>query len=142
MNEFNNNNNYNSNYSANNNGYNPYNQGNMNEFTYNPNQKKSKGKKILTGVVAVLCVAAIGTTSIVGYNLVTGRNIVGTSNSNSAVVKEQSKDKTTDSVDRSNLPTIEQLSTPSDALSIPEIVKKVSPSVVGISCIQPQAQAS
>lgn len=135
MNEFNNNNNYNSNYSANNNGYNPYNQGNMNEFTYNPNQKKSKGKKILTGVVAVLCVAAIGTTSIVGYNLVTGKNFVGTSNSNSAVVKEQSKDKTADSIDRSNLPTIEQLSTPSDALSIPEIVKKVSPSVVGISCI-------
>lgn len=102
MNEFNKNNNYNSNYSTNNNGYNPYNQGNMNEFTYNPNHKKSKGKKILTGVVAVLCVAAIGTTSIVGYNLVTGKNFVGTSNSNSAVVKEQSKDKTADSIDRSD----------------------------------------
>ena len=108
----------------------------MNEFTYNPNKKKSKGKKVLSGIIAVLCVAAIGTTSIVGYNLVTGKNAVGSSNNGTVVSKDDSSSNSAKStVDRSNLPTIQQLSTPSDALTIPEIVKKVSPSVVGISCI-------
>ena len=120
------------------NGYNQYQAqaGSVNEFTYNPNKKKSKGKKVLSGIIAVLCVAAIGTTSIVGYNLVTGKNAVGSSNKGTVVSKDDSSSNSAKStVDRSNLPTIQQLSTPSDALTIPEIVKKVSPSVVGISCI-------
>ena len=144
MNEFNNNNNgfnsnnFDGNFSQNgmnnNNGFNTYNQGDKNEFTYTPNKKRSKGKKILTGVIAVLCVGAIGTTSIVGYNLVTGKS-VGTTSSSTVTSKDSSDTKTKSTVDRTNLPTIEQLSTPSDAMSIPDIVKKVSPSVVGISCI-------
>lgn len=113
--------------------------GNMNEFSYNPGKpKKTIGKKILTGVIAVLSVAAIGTTSIVGYTLITGENVVGTSNSNGSVNAKQSEDASSDvksTVDRSNLPTIIQAAAPADALSIPEIVEKVSPSVVGISCI-------
>jgi serine protease Do len=117
---------------------NGYNNSGMNEFSYNPNKpKKTIGKKILTGVIAVLSVAAVATTSIVGYTLVTGKNIVGTSDSEAATTKSSS-DSSTDAkstVDRSNLPTLEQLAAPSDALSIPEIVEKVSPSVVGISCI-------
>lgn len=120
------------------NGYNQYQAqaGSVNEFTYNPNKKKSKGKKVLSGIIAVLCVAAIGTTSIVGYNLVTGKNAVGSSNNSTVVSKDDSSSNSAKStVDRSNLPTIQQLSTPSDALTIPEIVKKVSPAVVGISCI-------
>lgn len=85
-------------------------------------------------MIAVLCVGAIGTTSIVGYNLVTGKS-VGTTSSSTVTSKDSSDTKTKSTVDRTNLPTIEQLSTPSDAMSIPDIVKKVSPSVVGISCI-------
>ena len=78
----NNNNNFENSYTQQN-GYNQYQDqaGSVNEFTYNPNKKKSKGKKVLSGIIAVLCVAAIGTTSIVGYNLVTGKNAVGSSNS-------------------------------------------------------------
>ena len=133
----NNNNNFENSYTQQN-GYNQYQAqaGSVNEFTYNPNKKKSKGKKVLSGIIAVLCVAAIGTTSIVGYNLVTGKNAVGSSNNGTVVSKDDSSSNSAKStVDRSNLPTIQQLSTPSDALTIPEIVKKVSPSVVGISCI-------
>ena len=133
----NNNNNFEKSYTQQN-GYNQYQAqaGSVNEFTYNPNKKKSKGKKVLSGIIAVLCVAAIGTTSIVGYNLVTGKNAVGSSNNGTVVSKDDSSSNSAKStVDRSNLPTIQQLSTPSDALTIPEIVKKVSPSVVGISCI-------
>lgn len=74
------------------NGYNQYQAqaGSVNEFTYNPNKKKSKGKKVLSGIIAVLCVAAIGTTSIVGYNLVTGKNAVGSSNNGTVVSKDDS----------------------------------------------------
>ncbi len=115
------------------------NNGNMNEYSYNPGKpRKTIGKRILTGVIAVLCVAAIGTTSIVGYTLITGKNVVGTSNSDGSVNTKQNEDTSSDvksTVDRSNLPTIVQAAAPADALSIPEIVEKVSPSVVGISCI-------
>ena len=63
-NNFNDNNNNNNNFEngyTRQNGYNQYQAqaGGMNEFTYNPNKKKSKGKKILSGIIAVLCVAAI-----------------------------------------------------------------------------------
>lgn len=111
----------------------------MNEFSYKPKKpKKPIGSKIFAGVIAVLCVAAIGTTSIVGYKLVTGKSI-GTSDSGSSVSAKSSTDKAsssaTSTVDRTNIPTIEQLAAPDDAMSIPDIVTKVSPSVVGISCI-------
>ena len=140
MNEFNNNNfdrndqnNFNSEI---NNGFNGYGMNNMNEVSYQPQKKKSAGKKIVTGIVAILCVAAIATTSIVGYTLVTGKKLVTTSDNSSSVASKTSTEaESASSVDRTNLPTLEQLSTPSDALSIPEIVEKVSPSVVGISCI-------
>lgn len=159
MDEFNNNNNYTNNNSgqdnnkqsgANNSYYyggsfngqnNPqggYNNGNnMNEFYYKPGKpKKPLGRKILTGIIAVLSVAAIATASIVGYTLVTGDNIMSSSESESSA-KDNDKDNenTKSTVDRSNLPTITQLSTPEDAKTIPEIVEEVSPSVVGISCI-------
>lgn len=126
-------------------GYTNFNQqGSSNEFYYSPKKPKaSKGKKALTAVLAVLSVIAIGTTSIVGYTLITGNNPVSTaantqqssttgspSDGNSA-----SSDDSSSEIDRTNLPTIAQLSTPSDAMSIPDIVTKVSPSVVGISCI-------
>lgn len=154
MNDFNNNNYYNR-YDPNdrsrsyngyydNNGYTNFNQqGSSNEFYYSPKKPKaSKGKKVLTAVVAILSVIAIGTTSVVGYTLITGNNPVSTSASKNSSQKDSSSndssskaDDSSSAVDRSNLPTIAQLSTPADAMSIPDIVTKVSPSVVGISCI-------
>ncbi len=126
-----------------NSGYTNFNQaGNANEFYYSPKKPKaSKGKKILTTVVAILSVIAIGTTSVVGYTLITGNNPVSNnvsgSNSSKADSKDSSKksDDSSSEIDRSNLPTIAQLSTPKDAMPIPDIVTKVSPSVVGISSI-------
>ncbi|WP_124100395.1 trypsin-like peptidase domain-containing protein [Ruminococcus sp. Marseille-P6503] len=117
-----------------------YNSDTVNEFSYKPENKKSKGRKILTGIIAVLSVVAIGTTSIVGYSLITGTGIgkddsgssVQTSNNNKSSADKASSSS---SVDRSNLPSIIQLATPSDAMTIPDIVEKVSPSVVGISCM-------
>lgn len=115
-----------------------------NEFSYKPEKKKSGARKVLTGIVAVLSVVAIGTTSIVGYSLVTG-NRLGTSTSDSQSADNQTakskNDDTVDTstnVDRENLPTLVQLATPSDAMKIPDIVEKVSPSVVGISCMTNQ----
>ncbi len=128
-----------------NSGYTNFNQtGSSNEFYYSPKKPKaSKGKKALTAIVAILSVIAIGTTSVVGYTLITGNNPVSSSVSANASGEKDKGDKASDSktedsssaIDRSNLPTIAQLSTPSDAMSIPDIVTKVSPSVVGISTI-------
>lgn len=112
-----------------------------NEFSYKPEKKKSGARKVLTGIIAVLSVVAIGTTSIVGYSLVTG-NRLGTSTSDSqsadnqtAKSKNDNNVNASESVKRENLPTLVQLATPSDAMKIPDIVEKVSPSVVGISCM-------
>ena len=122
-------------------GYTDFNQqGSSNEFYYSPNKpKKTKGKKVLTGIIAILSIIAIGTTSIVGYTLITGKNPVSTEASTSAKMDSKSdsaeQDDSSSKVDRSNLPTLEQLATPADAMKIPDIVTKVSPSVVGISCI-------
>jgi serine protease Do len=110
----------------------------QNEFSYQP-PKKKKSKKVLNAALAILCVCAIGASSIVGYSLLYKDKIsTGGDSSSSTSLKGASTkddDSSTSSIDRSNLPTLEQLSTPSDAMSIPDIVKKLSPSVVGISCI-------
>ncbi len=110
---------------------------NLNEVSYYPNQNKKKSKKFLTGLVAVICVLAIAITSVVGYAMISGKGISisvsdkdnanGTKSSiGGSAAKESDRDT-------KNLPTLTQLAAPSDALSIPEIVKKVSDSVVGIS---------
>lgn len=111
---------------------------NVNEVSYYPRKNKKKSKKFLTALVAVVCVLAIGLTSVIGYAMISGNGInisVSDTNTNRNETKS-SKNNTTDETstrDTKNLPTITQLATPSDALSIPEIVKKVSGSVVGIS---------
>ncbi len=113
-----------------------YSRGASGEYTFKTKKKTPASKKILTGIIAVLCVAAIGTTSIVGYTLISGNNVIQSSDSESSSKKSQpTSAKTKSSVDRENLPTIQQLSTPKDALTIPDIVEKVSPSVVGISTV-------
>ena len=92
----------------------------------------------MPAVIAVACVFIIGIGSVAGYNLLLA-GTTGNDESSSLSVTRQSGGSSKSStpastVDRSDLPTIEQLSTPEDALSIPEIVELVSPSVVGISC--------
>ncbi len=139
MNNFNNNNENFENLN-NQNDFQNYNSESVNEFSYKPENKKSKGRKILTGIIAVLSVFAIGTTSIVGYSLITGTGL-GKDSSDTSLQTSQNNKSSADStsssssVDRSNLPSIIQLATPSDAMTIPDIVDKVSPSVVGISCM-------
>ncbi|MGN1133376.1 MAG: S1C family serine protease, partial [Oscillospiraceae bacterium] len=115
-------------------GYQGYNNNpnNFNEFSYQP-PKKKKHKGLVTAVVVVLCAAVVGVTGVVGVSVFSKKdgNESGTSPSNTTA----SANKDDSSSERTNLPTIEQLSTPDDAMKIPDIVKKVSPSVVGISCI-------
>ena len=110
---------------------------NVNEVSYYPNKNKKKSKKFLTGLVAVICVLAIGITSVVGYSMISGKGISisvsDTDNGNSTKSSGGSSTAKESNRDTKNLPTLTQLATPSDALSIPEIVKKVSGSVVGIS---------
>lgn len=116
----------------------------QNEFSYQP-QKKKKSRKALNAVLAVLCVCAIGASSIVGYSLINEKVSISSSSSSEIVnqeIKQSSSDSSASSIDRTNLPTILQLSTPEDAMSIPDIVNKLSPSVVGISCITDGSQVS
>ncbi|MBQ8966007.1 trypsin-like peptidase domain-containing protein [Ruminococcus sp.] len=118
-------------------------QGAMNEYSFNEPtapKKGSAGKKILTAFLAVLGVAAIAVTSIVGYTIVTGgdegpgpadrQTNMHTNDASSAEVSH-----TENAVDRKDLPTLEQLAAPADAMKVPDIIEKMSPSVVGISCI-------
>lgn len=108
----------------------------VNEVSYYPGKNKKKSKKFLTGMVAVICVLAIGLTSVVGCSMIAGNGIkISTSdtNGNNGINKSNGNTDKGSNRDTENLPTLTQLATPSDALSIPEIVKKVSGSVVGIS---------
>lgn len=132
------------------NDYSAYRQNNTNEFVYQPERKPRKARKVLNAIVALLAVAAIGVTSIVGYTLVTGDKI-DTKTSDAAVQTEEniSKDgqsKKTDSKENAKsdreVPSIVQLASPDDAMKIPDIVDKVSPSVVGISCMTKSGTAT
>ena len=108
-----------------------------NEYSYRPTEQHKKKSSIMPAVIAVMCVFVIGVGSIAGYNLITGGDKNDSSSNSQAVnQKAQPSQKTTpaSTIDRSDLPTIQQLSTPEDALTIPEIVELVSPSVVGIYC--------
>ena len=152
-------NNYNNFNDQNNNGYQSQQQNNYtgyygsyqnynggSEVIYKPEKKKGKGKRVLAGIVGVLTVAAIGATSIVGYNLIKGDGSVSTSDSSesgsaasvkasaSADTSSSAADKQAETVSK-DMPSVVQLASPSDALSIPEIVEKNTPSVVGIQCV-------
>ena len=154
MDDFRNNgyNGYNGQYQQQNNqqGYNYYgsyqDHGTESEVVYKPEKKKGRGKKVLAGIVGVLSVAAIGATSIVGYNLIRGDGAVSTSDSSesgsaasvkasaSADASSSAADKQAETVSK-DMPSVVQLASPSDAMSIPEIVEKNTPSVVGIQCV-------
>ena len=118
------------------NGY--YNYNNMNEYSYNPKPKKPKHRKLLIALVVCICVVAVGATSVVGYSIMTGNtlgNLFNRGEGSSIRPDVSDNNTTTNKVKRENLPTLIQLATPDDAMKIPEIVEKVSPSVVGISCL-------
>lgn len=118
------------------NGY--YNYNNMNEYSYNPKPKKPKHRKLLIALVVCICVVAVGATSVVGYSILTGNtlgNLFNRGEGSSIRPDVSDNNTTTNKVKRENLPTLIQLATPDDAMKIPEIVEKVSPSVVGISCL-------
>lgn len=87
-------------------------------------------KEYLPLIIAMLSVVAIGATSIVGYSLITGNtlgiNIKSNNDSAGNIVNKNNSAK----IDRGELPTLVQLATPTDAMQIPDIVEKVSPSVV------------
>lgn len=125
-------------------------QGGYNEYSYYPSpdgnssKKKKKGKSriLLNSLMVVTMVVALGTTSLIGYTLLSGRyNISSPTNAGAgdtitAPDKNSAVSTPTDNETvRTDIPTLTQLSTPEDALSIPEVVNKVSPSVVGISSV-------
>ena len=118
------------------------------EYSYYPENtpKKKKGKvlkRIAAVTIGLICVVAIGATSIFGYTLITGKNAFSGDDdesskaSDTAVITEGETDKEIDSqpVPDREIPTLEQLAALENALPLPEIVKKVSPSVVGVSTI-------
>lgn len=114
-----------------------------NEYSYYPeNTKKDGGSKIvIILLVGLMSAIAIGTVAIMMFTLLrdNGKNSVNDKGpaveaSQNGVISEKNE---TENV-RTDIPTIIQLSTPDDALTIPEIVTKVSPSVVGISCMTNQ----
>lgn len=135
------------------NDYSAYRQNNVNEFVYRPEQKKSRARKVLIGITALLAAAAIGVTSIVGYTIVTGDKIGTTTNASveetedaeeGATAKNEAENKKNKDSAKVNkeVPTIVQLASPDDAMKIPDIVTKVSPSVVGISCMTNRGAAT
>ena len=118
------------------------------EYCYYPENtpKKKKGKvlkRIAAVTIGLICVVAIGATSIFGYTLITGKRAFSgdedesSKASDTAVITEGETDKELDSqpVPDREIPTLEQLAALENALPLPEIVKKVSPSVVGVSTI-------
>ncbi len=116
-------------------------QGAANEYSYQPPVRKSSaGRKILTAFAAMVGVAAIAVTSIVGYRIVVGKDNITpadrrNNNISDTALENKGIDPQTASFSRSDLPTLEQLAAPDDAMKIPDIISKMSPSVVGISCI-------
>ena len=122
-----------------------YGTGGTNEYSYHPTDQNKKKSGIMPAVIAVVCVFIIGIGSVAGYNLVAGGAKNGESSSLQSAKQAaptQKKNTPASTVDRDDLPTIQQLSTPEDALTIPEIVEQVSPSVVGIYCTNQSSASS
>lgn len=124
----------------------------MNEYIYNDYvngmcMKNRIGKALLGIFVAALATVAVSCTSIFTYIAITERIAVankkeennffvtdaatgdfqGTKVGKTALPAEEVKAS-------KDFPTLEQLSAPEDAMSLPDIYDKVSPSVVGVSC--------
>lgn len=112
-----------------------------------PPQKPKKKRGVLkaigkTALVLVLMVA-VGATSIFGYTMITGKTPKSDNDSSSASDSEDNRPAVSDDIEQGSkedtrperdVPSLEQLAALDNALPIPEIVDKVSPSVVGIIC--------
>lgn len=135
-----------------------------------PKARSSKGGKVAIAVVAaILCIFVIVVVTISAYStLVMTHTIVSDTkqdvnridSGDVTDIAEQDKDvpdsdtdeihigdNDTDDVQgvtltNRNYPTLEQLAAPDDALSIPDIYDKCSPSVVGVSCTLKNATAT
>ncbi len=118
---------------------------NYNEITYYPSDYDEKPKKknhFLRALAAVACVVAISAASISGYKIYSDFSEKNSSakdeaHSSSTVSQTQDGDigKTAEnnSVSSDELKSIISVASRKDALTIPEIVEKVTPSVVGVS---------
>ncbi len=131
-------NNFNDN-NNNNNGY--------NEFSFYPenNNQKDSGKGVVILLTIFMTLVAMATISVMAYTLIKGgssSNNQPTGGTPSAQQNEIASNGNGNGVIRDNIPTIIQLSTPKDALTIPQVVEKVSPSVVGISCVTTQGMVT
>lgn len=120
--------------------YAEFSQPSVNSMSYDPNAeiKSKKQKKVLTAIISVCCVLAIAATCIIGYSLISPGSIPQSSDSTKTTSKSSSQaevEPTNAAKTNRELPTIYQLSAPEDALTIPQVVEKVSDSVVGISCL-------
>ncbi len=128
----------------------------QNGYTYYPENnggnnnggKKKKGgamKKAAAAVGAIALAAVISVGSIFGYKLITGGSLSDSlvENSSSAIddTSAVDADAAQDNVSkeeerpRREVPSLEQLAALEDALPVPEIVEKVSPSVVGVTSL-------
>ena len=130
-----------------------------NEYVYAPQPPKKKGngaKVFFAIVIALLSVFVVSVASISGYmyyqkihnpeeppkkipmeehefrNDPEDQDVdIAPENENE---DDEREDVTSTSAPFRGFPTLEQLATPDDAMSIPDIYDKVSPSVVGVSC--------
>ena len=98
-------------------------------------------------MLAVFSITAIAVTSIIGYRLVVGKDdLMPADRQDNSVVTVPDAETGTQTAERAvvrgDLPTLQQLAAPADALTVPEIIEKMSPSVVGISCITNQGIAT
>lgn len=122
----------------------PYGPG-YNEYSYQPADKKKK-KKGAGAALAILAVCVLAASGVVGYSLLSYKGMPkesGSSQADSSTSKKSDDNKENGSErPSSERITLEQLAAPEDAMSIPDIVTKLSPSVVGISCITDQGQVS
>lgn len=114
-----------------------------NEFSYYPDNRNNNGKSgrvavVLIILMTIIAMATVGTVAMSLSNEKRGNtdnnSNTGSLSANASADTNVSDQTQTTVNNRTNIPTLTQLSTPEDALSIPEIVQKVSPSVVGISC--------
>lgn len=127
--------------------YNAYGYGSgYNEYSYQPADKKKK-KKGAGAALAILAVCVLAASGVVGYSLLSYKGMPkenGSSRADASTSRDSEKRDEDKPADRptSERITLEQLAAPEDAMSIPDIVTKLSPSVVGISCITGEGQVS
>ena len=111
-----------------------------NEVSYYPPNdnkppKKKRGKAIALIIASLVCVIAISFGSVAGYLALSGQEFkvpFFSSQSNGLNSNSSSTDESGSAANK-DLPTLLQMAAKDGAMSIPKIVEKATPSVVGIS---------